>query len=41
MTRNDETHDKALEQAKETLAAADATMRSDYNGIMPGESIDL
>jgi hypothetical protein len=38
---NDESHDEALEQAKETLTAVDATMRSDYNGIMPGESIDL
>ena len=38
---NDKSHDEALERAKETLTAADATMRSDYHGIIPGESIDL
>lgn len=38
---NDKTHDEALKKAKETLTAADATMRSDYNGLMPGNSIDL
>jgi hypothetical protein len=38
---NDESHDEALERAKEALTAADATMRSDYNGLIPEESIDL
>ena len=38
---NDKTHDEALKQAKQTLTAADATMRSDYNGLTPGESIGL